>query len=183
MGMWSQQPEAGERLATLEGSVDLALWGTKCAPWSAAQTVPPERRSKEEERWLALIELRVSLANLLKARPRRVIIETANVTRLAEWWPRFRSVIGDGVTGVVAGRGRDDCGGSESREEFEASSGRRGPRLLFRLHDVCMMCPSCVSRDRLSGTRGATVLSPGTMGLWQGRVTLRGGIRWAAHVR
>ena len=73
MGLWSQQPETGERLTALVGSVELALWGTKCAPWSAAQTVPPEQRTKDEERWLALIELRASLVNLLKARPRCVV--------------------------------------------------------------------------------------------------------------
>ena len=33
----------------------------------------------------------------------------------------------------------------------------------------------------LSGAHEATVLSPGTLGPWQGREALRGGIRWDAY--
>ena len=37
--------------------------------------------------------------------------------------------------------------------------------------------PRCLSQRPTDGV----VLSPGTLGPWQGWVTLRGGIRWAAH--
>ena len=41
--------------------------------------------------------------------------------------------------------------------------------LVVLAHDVCMMCPGCIPRGRLSGAHDATVLSPGTLGPWQGR--------------
>ena len=92
--LWSHGEATKARIQRLDPP-DMAWAGLRCAPWSSAQTVPPEGRTPSEERERALTEMHSIVTNLVAARPKCIILETAaNAASLADWWPRIQSVVG-----------------------------------------------------------------------------------------
>ena len=107
--VWAQSRAAGKDFERLQG-VDGAIGGFRCAPWSLAQIFPPEGRSREQERTLAIEELRGVARNVCSARPQRIIWESsADILDSPEWWERMKAGESchaplDGVVRNVFGR-------------------------------------------------------------------------------
>ena len=93
--VWAQSRATGKNFEHLQG-VDGAIGGFRCAPWSRAQIFPPEGRSREQERTLAIEELRGVVRNVCSARPQRIIWESsADVLDSPEWWEKMKAAIAE----------------------------------------------------------------------------------------